>query len=620
MQKSILKFIFTLSILISPLALLFASSTDGTIDSTNRYARFLDTNFGYIDFGLSAGNVHVTATAVTGYAWSEYAGWINLSPTYGGVTNTSSGVLSGYAWGENTGWINFNPSTGGVSIDSSGIWSGYAWSQNFGWIVFNCSNLSTCSSTDFKVSTDWRHTTSQSQSQSQNTGSGSYNNSSSNAPTNITPPAPPPSEIQTETSQITETNNNPDILEISEKKPPAGPNADIQPESPPPLAETFLENQNTAQGIISSIVDGVINNIFGGGESAVSKIFQDAISQVTESYSYAKQVVGKTVESVGIVVKSPEGSIVTKTIATTGTVVVGATSLTTLFLTPLSFTEIGLIPLRLWGLLLASFGLKKRRRPWGTVYDSVTKQPLDPAYVTLLDSAGKEVSSSITDLDGRFGFLLTPGKYHLVANKTHYIFPSKKMAGQVGDVLYGDLYFGEEISADVENPILIKNIPMDPENFDWNEFAKAKRGVMKFYSPRSVFATKASNYIFYFGFLVSFLALVFSPQFYNIAISGIYIFLLVLRVLGIKPRTQGVLKNKETGEPLSFAIIRVFSSVIGQIKQAVADEYGRYYCLVPPGKYSFTIERKNADESYTKVYESDEFDVKTGIIHQDISI
>ncbi len=615
------KFIVILSFvcLAIPSDFLFASSTNGTIDSTNRYARFLDSNYGYIDFGLSAGNVYVTATAVTGYVWSEYAGWINLSPTYGGVTNTNSGVLSGYAWGEHIGWINFNPTTGGVSIDSNGVFSGYAWSQNFGWIVFNCANLSTCSSTDFKVSTDWRHQSSQSQSQNQNTGSGSYSSSPSSPPANTTPPSPPPTETQTVSSQV-DHESNPPNLETSIVNPPNTLPPEVEPQNPPPSQNDTSNNQNVLEGVISSIVDGVINNIFGGEGSPAYGVLKNIISQISESYSFAKKTVSDTARQVGEVVKSPEGSVVTKSISTTAAIVAGATSLSTLFLTPLSFTEIGLIPLRLWGLLLAGFGLKKRKRPWGTVYDSVTKQPLDPAYVSLLDSDRREISGSITDLDGRFGFLLAPGKYHIVANKTHYIFPSKKLFGQTSDILYNDLYFGGEIMANVENALIIKNIPMDPENFDWNEFAKGKKNVMKFYSRHSVFATKLSNLIFYIGFIVSLIALIFAPQPYNIIISGVYILLFILRTLGLKPRTHGFLKDKMSGEPLSFALIRVYSGVIGQIKQAVADQYGRYYCLVPPGSYSFTIEKKNADETYTKVYESREINVKNGIIHADITV
>jgi len=119
-----------------------ASSTDGTIDSTYKYA--WGKNTGWINFGTTGGNVHVTDSALTGYAWSDNYGWINLNPTKSGVTNDGAGTLSGYAWGENLGWINFN----GVTINSSGEFTGSASGDVSGQISFDCTNC--------KVKTDWR--------------------------------------------------------------------------------------------------------------------------------------------------------------------------------------------------------------------------------------------------------------------------------------------------------------------------------------------------------------------------------------------------------------------------------------------------------------------------------
>lgn len=116
-----------------------ASNTNGTIDSTYRYA--WGENIGWVDFGTSNGNVSVTDAGLSGYALSENAGWIYL----GDITN-NNGTLSGYAWSENAGWIKFNPTNGGVSINSSGEFTGSALSENFGWIIF---------SGDYKVKTDY---------------------------------------------------------------------------------------------------------------------------------------------------------------------------------------------------------------------------------------------------------------------------------------------------------------------------------------------------------------------------------------------------------------------------------------------------------------------------------
>src|SRR5882672_7987722 len=84
-----------------PAGFLLASTSDGTIDATNKYAWGEQT--GWLNFGNANGNVHVTNTALTGDVWSDNFGWINLAPAGSGVVNDGSGNLSGQAWGEELG-------------------------------------------------------------------------------------------------------------------------------------------------------------------------------------------------------------------------------------------------------------------------------------------------------------------------------------------------------------------------------------------------------------------------------------------------------------------------------------------------------------------------------------
>jgi len=140
----------------------FASSTDGTIDSSDKYA--WGENIGWVSFGTSEGDVGVTDAYLSGYAWGENIGWISLNCSNDsscgtvdyGIANDGEGSLSGYAWGENIGWIDFDPTYGGVTINSSGEFLGSAWGENIGWIVFNCATTDSCVTVDYKVKTDWR--------------------------------------------------------------------------------------------------------------------------------------------------------------------------------------------------------------------------------------------------------------------------------------------------------------------------------------------------------------------------------------------------------------------------------------------------------------------------------
>ncbi|MCX6722486.1 MAG: hypothetical protein NT094_00255, partial [Candidatus Staskawiczbacteria bacterium] len=339
--------------------------------------------------------------------------------------------------------------------------------------------------------------------------------------------------------------------------------------------------------------------------------------KIDKDCDIAKTIILKTKKTID----SPQGSVITKTVSTTGLLVTTvATTVATIGF--FSLFDLFLILSRLFNFLLVLTGLKKKGLPWGVVYDSVTKRPLDPAYVVLKNTQGKEISSAITDLDGRFGFLVEQGIYQMEAHKTNYIFPSQKLAGRTQDELYKDLYFGENIEVKKSGDVIIKNIPLDPVKFDWNEFEKKKKGLMVFYSKWDSTLRKIYDLLFIIGLIVAVVSYIFAPYPYNAIVVTLYLLFLLFRVLGLKPKTYGYITDKTTGNPLSFAIIRVAlpdSNV--EVASKSADKYGKYYCLVSPGKYYVKIEKKNEDGSYSSVYTSQIIDVsKKGIIKEKFKV
>ncbi len=278
--------------------------------------------------------------------------------------------------------------------------------------------------------------------------------------------------------------------------------------------------------------------------------------------------------------------------------------------------------IRLWNIIPTLLGFRRKRRPWGTVYDSVTKQPLDPVYVTLRDTAGAEVSTSITDLDGRYGFVTDIGEYKLDAKKTDYVFPSVKMNGQLRDELYENLYFGENIKVDAEDMIINKNIPMDALNFNWNEFEKTKnKKLMKFFSRTELFLARIAKIIFIAGFIASFLLIFLEPKMWNYIILAVYVTIFILSLLGVRPRKPGFILERETGYPLSFAIITVFSALLNrEIAHTVVGKTGKYHILVPKGKYYLKLQKKTGENSYEEIYTSDVFKARKGYIDKTIKV
>jgi hypothetical protein len=382
--------------------------------------------------------------------------------------------------------------------------------------------------------------------------------------------------------------------------------------------ETFsvvIDTTGTTVGGQRQTVVAINDNDACVGSECLVPEGETPIEAVTRTIRNVTQTATKILEQ-------PIANITTKVVATAGVVSGAASLLATLFSSPLSLSELFLLPLRIWSLILSFLGIRKRHKPWGVVYDSQTKQPLDPAYVSLLDENGKEVDSAITDLDGRYGFLVKPGVYTLAAKKTHYTFPSQKMTGRDHDELYNNLYYGDTIIVREEGQVISKNIPMDPEAFDWNEFAKRDMGVLRTNARRAVLWARITNIFFVVGFTIAVVAFFLVPAPYNLMIFLLYLLMLALRVFGLRPKHSGQIKDKTTGQPLSFAVIKIFGAKTNvQVGRRVADQYGRYYALVGKGEYVITIEKKLADGSYQQVFSSDTpIKANKGIINSNWSV
>ena len=630
LYKIFSKYLF-LSILIFGFFTVSASTTNGTADDTY-YKALLCTNntcttYTLINFKTTKGNpLLITDTGITGNAWSESFGWINFNPTNGGVTNTPEGILGGYAWGENMGWINFKPTNGGVTINDSGELSGYAWVQNHGWLKFDCSLTGGC------LKTDWRKESIRSVVSGGGGGGGGGGT--------IDPVIPPVTPVETPVvPPVVVTPVEPPVVPAIPPVEPIVPVVDpvvpppvippvvpvVDPITPPVVTPPQNPIEDVVVPIYNNVVDSVsnfLNSIFvnDSPNSQLADKFNNLTTNSTKKIKEAALFIKDKRQEASGLVETPAGNITSKAITDIGVVSGAYIGTTALFVNPLSFADLLLIPIRLFGLLLVALGIKKKNLPWGTVYDSVTKQPLDPAYVTLNDLNGKEVATSITDLDGRYGFLVPAGKYLLSAGKTNYTFPSKKLSGKVEDELYKDLYFGEIIELK-EDGVINKNIPMDPVKFDWNEFAKKDKNLMRFFSKRDIVISRITSVLFFIGFAGTVAITVLSPVTYNFVVLGIYLVMSILKYTILKPRPFGRIKFKDTDVPLSFAIVRVFSKQNNQeVIHKVADKTGKYFCLVPNDLYYAKIENKNMDESYTPVHTSETIEVKKGYINKKFDI
>lgn len=95
----------------------------------------------------------------------------------------------------------------------------------------------------------------------------------------------------------------------------------------------------------------------------------------------------------------------------------------------------------------------------------------------------------------------------------------------------------------------------------------------------------------------------------------------IIKQIGIKTKKKGSVIEKKTGMPLSYGMVRLFYTDIGQeIAHSLIDKYGNFYCLIQNGTYTIKIDKKNLDGSYSTVYQKNLVTVKNGVLNANFEI
>lgn len=273
-----------------------------------------------------------------------------------------------------------------------------------------------------------------------------------------------------------------------------------------------------------------------------------------------------------------------------------------------------------FGHILLTLVLWKRRRPYGIVYDSVTKEPLDPAYVSVINvETGEEAMSAITDMEGRYGFLLKQGTYKIVAHKTHYVFPSQKLYGHMNDEVFDNLYFGEPFTIAGDEAVITLNIPMDMIAEDWNQIEKRKMGILEYVTNNHKFWDRLFLILFIVGFITSVVITFMYPVLWNIVMTLLYVVIAILQALGYGPVKVGTITYQ--GNPLPQALIRIYNKNLNrEVGHKITNEKGGYFMLVPKGDYYITVQVRNPDGSYHLLATSDTVHAKNGVVNHSLNL
>ena len=536
--------------------IVFASA--GTIDGSHRYA--WGENVGWIDFGSAEGGVVINDDYLTGYAWGENIGWISLNCSNTDscnavsyyVHNTSSGQLSGYAWGENTGWINFSP---GFDVNprinvTTGQFTGYAWGENTGWINFNCSNTNDCSNVNYYLAAIWTPTSSG--------GGGSAPGSSPATPAPLMSQTPGASSVPDVSgtpvaSSVPAATVSPVSTATPYTSPPSVPPSNIEPTSLPDS-----ENTSTFGDFIKSI-PGKISNAYKEAIKPVIRVIPSIAEKVSKPISIAT--------SLGVAVSTAASAV---SVATSGIS----------FLTYIEFFLKN---------LLVFFGLKKKARAWGTVYNSITQQPLAYTKVQLLGKDSRVLETRMTDREGRYGFLINTGsigQYDVVdlqikPIRDDFQFPSKKVTGDSDLILYPKIYNGGIVQ--VRTKELVKfDIPMDP--------IRQSAIIQKIRVPSAMLHNLWVNFshlMFWIALVAVPVNYIIYPTFVNLIMLIVFMGLNLLIFVGdLEQRPYGVVVDREGENPIPYSLITLNDKENGDRRGfTVSDGRGRYFMLSKKGDF-----------------------------------
>lgn len=630
-----------------------SAANPGTIDTVNKYAKILSGPYAGTQINFrpndtaSSQPILIYNDHVRGHAWGEATGWIVFScedtvdacsTVNFKVYNNGSGELVGYAWGQLTGWISFscknstascNTAAGnwGVSINSNGEFTGYAWSQNFGWIQFNCSVSGAC------LETDWAQSSGGAGSSGGGTSGGSGTTGTTGTGTTTTGTGSTTGSTTTGTGTTTTgttggTGSSGGTSSGTSTTGTTGSGITGTTGTGTTTTGTGSTTGSTTTGSGTSTGSGSGTGTGGTGSASGGSLtgFGTGFAGIGGGPSF--DIVTTGFSSFIKNLATPEffeevGEKTAEAIPVAGVVAGLVATLVSIFFTQaLSFSEILFLPLRMWSSVLLIFGVTKK--PWGTVYDSLTKQPIDPAYVSLIDVVtGEEVASSLTDINGRYGFAdVKKGRYKIVASKTHYKFPSTYLMAYHADDIYDDIYHGEEFDILEDGALITKNIPLDAESVDWNEVAKRQQNLMSFNPVKESRWQKIAHFIFIVGFLGSILLMLAQPSQGNklsllfYIVCGIIMYVLrIPKVRASLSRSHAIVLESEDENPVPFAKVEILNPMTGTVvAKRVTNHDGMFYALVEKGTYSVHISKPQGVGEYAKVFESAPTNVKKGFI------
>lgn len=232
------------------------------------------------------------------------------------------------------------------------------------------------------------------------------------------------------------------------------------------------------------------------------------------------------------------------------------------------------------------FYRRKKRKSWGVVYNSVTKKPIPFVTLRLYTKTGhKFVSEEITDIEGKYGFVVDKGKYQIEVLSTDY---SKQEFDLSYDQSAGK--FGIDIA--------LSNV-------------KEEREILKKLKEKLPLLNKI---LVISGFIFSIFAFAVLQTVLNLVMVLLYLvqFSVLIYFIRKKEKETGYVQNS-SGERVKGAFVRIYDpKSINQLEVSITDEKGRYAFSLADGEYLLSADGVRYAISFDKVSEDKIFTTPAG--------
>jgi len=227
------------------------------------------------------------------------------------------------------------------------------------------------------------------------------------------------------------------------------------------------------------------------------------------------------------------------------------------------------------------FGSSYKKDLWGVVYNTKDIKPIPFAVIRLFDALSKHlISTTVTDLNGRYGFPVTAGTYYIEASHEDFVFPSKLETKTLAEHVYNGGVFSiqEDTSIDFNIPLDSKAVIVSP----------IKKVILFIRSNLRSFMRTSNSYFIMFMFILNLFLVIVHFNSINLSFTIIYFLIIFLKLISLarKPRTWGMVLNSSTNIPIPAAFVKLYKGDNRELVDTkITDQRGRFQFFIPKGQY-----------------------------------